>query len=272
MITADRNYRDILRDQLNVRIKANPRYSLRAFARDLNVAPSRLSEILNGKQGLSKESALKLAKKLGFTKEEIAIFCDLVESIHARSRLSQDVAKVRLQKHLIDQSYKSLQVDAFTAVSDWYHFAIIQLMKLDGFQSDPDWIAQKLEINRSEVIAALERLARLELIEIHGKQYRTNQDYVSSPDGVPADAIKKFHKQILEKATASMFMQSVDERDFSAIIMPVDSSQIGGVKKSIKTFRRKLCRSASSAKKLDQLYCLSIQFFRITQKGSLDES
>ena len=50
------DYRDILSDQFNVRRKVNARYSLRAFARDMSISPSRLSEVISGKGDLSRES------------------------------------------------------------------------------------------------------------------------------------------------------------------------------------------------------------------------
>src|SRR5690606_35734224 len=93
------DYKYILKEELASRCRQNPRYSLRAFARDLKLAPSRLSEILSGKQGLSRAAAEKVAKALGYGPGETERFCDLVESVHARSRRNRESAKVRLTKH-----------------------------------------------------------------------------------------------------------------------------------------------------------------------------
>src|SRR5438128_1427996 len=91
------DYKTILKEELAARCRQNPRYSLRAFARDLKIAPSRLSEILNGKQGLSRPAADKIARALGYGASEIERFCDLVESVHARSKRDRDSARVRLK-------------------------------------------------------------------------------------------------------------------------------------------------------------------------------
>ena len=48
-----RTYRDVLRAKLAQRCERNASYSLRAFARDLTLSPSYLSEVLNGKSFLS---------------------------------------------------------------------------------------------------------------------------------------------------------------------------------------------------------------------------
>jgi uncharacterized protein (TIGR02147 family) len=267
MATAS-DYREILRDQLNHRIESNPRYSLRAFARDLGLSPSRLSEILNGKQGLSRASAQKIAGRMGFSFDETNRFCDLVESLHARSRLSQEVAKARLQKYQAEQSHRTLQLDAFRVVSDWYHFAILCLIELDGFDPDPDWIGRKLQISRYEATAALARLERLDLIEKTKTGYRVLQDFVASPSGIPSEAIRKFHRQVLEKAAAALTAQPLDDREFSTVLFALDATRLEEAKSKVRHFGRGLVKSMDSSRKKNRVYCLSMQLFRISEKGS----
>ena len=50
---------EILSFQLSQRKQSNPAYSMRAFARDLQISSSQLSMILSGKRGLSVASAKK---------------------------------------------------------------------------------------------------------------------------------------------------------------------------------------------------------------------
>src|SRR4051812_39991780 len=99
MISVESDYRKILRRELEVRCQQSPRYSLRRFAGELRLSPSRLSEILNGKQGLSRESARGVAQNLGYTPGDTEMFCDLVECQHARGRLKRELARIRLEKH-----------------------------------------------------------------------------------------------------------------------------------------------------------------------------
>jgi len=85
VLTPNTNYRSFLRLELERRCKQNPRYSLNAFARDLGLAPSRLSEVFSEKQGLSREVATRISEKIGLNQDETETFCDLVEMEHARS-------------------------------------------------------------------------------------------------------------------------------------------------------------------------------------------
>ena len=80
------DYLEIIKDEFGSRIESNPSYSMRAFARDLEISPSRLSEILNGRGGMSSVMAQKIASKLGLQRSEIDYFKALVERRHGRSK------------------------------------------------------------------------------------------------------------------------------------------------------------------------------------------
>src|SRR5690606_12528133 len=147
-----------------VRLGRNPRYSLRAFARDLGLGPTRLSEILSGKQGLSSLSAQKIAQKMGLSREESEIFVLQVESQHGRSALSREMAKEKLKKIALIPD-RSLNPDLFHIIAEWYHLAILELTRLKGFQSNSNWIAERLNLSVMEVDLALKRLLSLNLLK-----------------------------------------------------------------------------------------------------------
>jgi len=90
------DYREILTREFLKRNRANPRYSQHAFARLIGLGPSRLSEILSGKDGLSHARARSVAEKLRPGPEEARLFVDLAEARHARSRLAREAARARL--------------------------------------------------------------------------------------------------------------------------------------------------------------------------------
>ena len=258
------DYRLIIRDQFNYRCKANPRYSLRAFARDLNISCARLSLILNGKRGLSVAAAQKIAVKLSFSESETSMFCDLVQSKHARSQAAKEIAITRLQSKQADIQGRTLQLDAFKVISDWHHFAILQLMHLKQFQSNVTWISKALEIQHTQTEEALERLTRLGLIKKEDENYQLLQDYIDTPDEVPSEAIRKFHRQILEKAMTAIEMQSVEERDCTSMMLPIEASKLPLMKERIRKFRQEICREfTTDGNQLNVVYSLSIQCFRV---------
>src|SRR5690242_6626987 len=119
------SFRETLKSEYETRCRRNPAYSLRAYARDLGVAPSRLLDVLNARYGMSREAADGIARRLGFSKMETSRFCDEVEAEHGRSRASREAARARLGQDSVDPDVHRLQMDAFRAIADWYHFAIV---------------------------------------------------------------------------------------------------------------------------------------------------
>lgn len=270
MLTAESDFRKVLRNELEARLGRLPRYSLRAFAKDLGLAPSRLSEILSGKQGLSRARAQSVGERLGLALAERELFCDLVESEHARGQVGRELARLRLEKQKLDQSYKTLELDAFAAVSDWYHFALHQMTGLAGFKSDIKWIAKRLEISTLQVTEALERLERLGLIKREKGRITRAQEFIATPEGIPSAAIRKFHRQILERALVALESQPVEERNFSVMITPIDKKKLKDAQRWVKSFRRRFAGRVSENGMPTDVYCLAVQLFNLTPSAAGD--
>ncbi|MGE0614229.1 MAG: TIGR02147 family protein [Bacteriovoracia bacterium] len=258
------DYRYILKSELENRCRKNPRYSLRSFARDLGLSSARLSEILNRKAGLSGEKARVVAKSLGLNAEETDFFYNLVEAAHARSRIKRELAQARLLKYQ-KNPYQNLEVDHFRAVSDWYHLALLELMTIKGFRNDLKWIARSLDIQETEAKLAIERLERLELIQRKGRSWAPTDGFSTTSSAVPSEMIRKFHRQILQKALTAIDMQSMERRDLGAIVMSVKRADLPRMKAKIREFRRALNLEFGEAVDKDRVYCFSTQLFELTQ-------
>ena len=258
------DYRAYLRDVLTARLRDNARYSLRAFARDLKLPPGRLSEVLNRKKGLSLGAAASISQRLSLSEEEANYFCDLVQIADSRSDSARQIAQQRLERFKGDTEYHELEADVFKVIADWYHFAILELSLVEGFKSDATWIGRKLGISSIEARSAIERLLRLGLFEKSGSRLKKSGAGLTTTNGIPSTAIRQFNRQILAKAAQAIEEQSVDERDFSTITMPINSKKLGEAKKKISAFRRELSEYLEEGK-ADQVYTLAIQLFRLTQ-------
>ena len=70
-------FRTVLTAELDRRRAANPRYSLRSFARDLSVHHSTLSQILRGQRRLTGRSVRALGRRLRLAAPAIAELCAL---------------------------------------------------------------------------------------------------------------------------------------------------------------------------------------------------
>lgn len=163
--------------------------------------------------------------------------------------------------------YSEVSLDDFNTISDWYHFAILEMTFISDFKSDPKWIAKRLGISVHEANDAIDRLKRLELlVESDGKLTKSDKNLATPTDHV-SRAIRKRHKQILDRAKEALDEVEISERDFTSITMAIDPNKIELAKEKIKKFRRELS-SVLEKGNPKEVYELSIQFFPLTQSRS----
>jgi len=262
------DYLEWIKRAFSERCKHNPRYSLRAFARDLKLSPATLSYVMNGQKGLSMPVAQSVAASIGLNEKEAEIFCCLVESKHGRSKTARTIAQARLAQLEYHPKVATLQLDVFQTIADWYHLAILQLVQVKKIDSDTKWMANQLGIQVFEVETAIERLKRLELLLVDDGHYRVSKEMVFAPDGVPSDAIRKFHRQVLEKAMQSISDQTIDERYLNTTLLPVKLSDLPQAKEKIRKFHREFDAEFTPRAQDpgDHVYALAVQFFSLTPK------
>lgn len=253
------SYSEMLQDEYGKRIFKNPKYSQRAFARDLGVSSGTLSNILNKKTGLSLKKAESIASKLSLKIEDQELFLKLVEMSSATPEKNLQLDS---QLYNSDSSYLKLNDDYYSILTEWYYFAIVELVKVCDFENNDEWIAQRIGLPTNEIRPIINRLIRVELLqEIDGQLVQT-YDYFVSPSGTPLDAAKKFHKQILNKAIEAVDNQEIGKRNFTSGFLRVRKSDMPHITKRIKEFRRELSKEIESGEGHDSVYAFSIQFFR----------
>lgn len=260
------DHKQILREELTKRMAANPQYSLRAFARDLKLSPQQLSNLLNGRRGISPQAAQKIANRLGMNQRESERFFHMVQSRFGRSRLAKANSVARLKEFQSEQNRTAaLTADAFQLISNWYHYALLELIKTQTNKSQSiSFFSKRLGISQQEVEVALARLERLELVSKSGKDYRVNQDTLLSTDGVPSEALRSFHRQVLEKAIAAIALQTVQERILNTTFMNICRDDLPLAHSLIQNFWKSFTQQISRPTENGDVYALGIQFFNLT--------
>ena len=233
----------------------NSRYSQRAFARDLGISAGELSEILRGKRHLSRRSLLSVSRALNLNGAEARRLFDLL-----------NISKMGSEHAVTDDSPSvNLAPEIFAVVSNWYCFALLNLMECENFKENAAWISKRLDISVLEADDALRRLQKVGLIERKNGRLIPVKGYVMSPNGIPLSAIRQFHHQILQKAQRALELQSIKERDISGITLALDPKDIMSIKKDIKEFLDSLIFKYSRRKSRKEVYHLESAFFRLTE-------
>lgn len=248
-----------LQTELTQRCKRNPRYSLRAFAEYLQMDASSISQIISGKRRASTKVIEKIAERLSIHPEQKALF--LAAANKKAAAAAQPSA-----------DYQLLAQDTFHFISDWYHYAILELISVDGFQNKPSWIARMLGITVSEASAAVERMVRLELIrEEEGALVRSHKFVTNFAPGMTSAALKNLQRDIVSKALRAIDEVPQEEKDITSMTMAIDVSKLDDARKMIAKFRRELCAHMEDGRQ-SRVYNLGIQLYPVSKKETADEN
>lgn len=262
------DYREFLKEILRQRTSINPKYSLRGFARDLEMTPPRLSEVLNGKRNISAKTAAKIALSLDLNEEEREWFCTLVQVTDAPSQDAKDIARISMKRFKTSQGkeYEVVEDEIFHVIADWYHFGILELTHVTGFRSSPEWISKKLGISPEQAKDAIQRLMKLEMLRLEeGRMVSTNINISTKAIGI-SEARRRMFRQLLHCARDALLTNKVEERDFSTMIMAIDPTRIAAAEEKIFNFTRELTDFLEQGER-KELYCFSSQLFRLSALG-----
>lgn len=236
----------LLRRTLDERCKANPRYSIRAFAKSSGISHTVLSLVLSGKRPLSKKAAAQLADYLNL---------DPVRRESLLKRYSKNV----------DDIYETLPLDSFELISEWYHYPILSALDLPEAKLDAQWMAKRIGIQPLQAKLAIDRLKRLGLLEQQNDgTWKQGSAPIKIDNKHSTVATKKFHKQLLNRAAESIDRDPISDRDFSSMTFSMDPSQVEFARKKIQTFRRELAAELEAKGTPGAVFNFTIQLYPVT--------
>lgn len=260
-----------LKQEYAVRKQRRPHYSLRAFARDLGVSPSTLSEFLNGKTGFSKERVAAIARKIHLNEEQTEHFWDLNVVKYSHIENEKRLAIQRSTRRA--ESLKSfLSLDQFEMVSNWYHLVILELIDLDLKFQDIHKLASTLEISEAETEEAIARLERLGMLKKESGVLKSATPQTLVGNGTSSLAIRKYHHQMMEKASEALDIQAVDERGFRSIVFSMNHQDISNFKRDLVLMTNQLIDKYHSPKNKDLVSALNVQFFHFNIDENQNDS
>lgn len=240
---------EILKKEFAKKQAKNHAYSLRSYSRDLGIDPSNLSKILNYQKEMGSRLRAKLGKELGFDKTEIESW--LKPANHAKT---------------VDRAYAEHTMQVFQVVSEWQHYAILELFKVADADLTPQGIAASLGLTLSKTKESLKRLTESGLLLKTAKGYTPADESSSS---ILSVATSKAHReqqaQILEGAIEALKNTPIELRSQSSVTMAIDINKLDEAKELIKTFRRDMGRLLSASAKLDEVYQLSVSLYPVTK-------
>jgi uncharacterized protein (TIGR02147 family) len=264
------DYREFLKERLAHKISENPRYSLRAMARDFEMGPSTLSEVFSGKLNLSMASARRLAGKLKMKPKAAAYFYELVslaaeKDPEVKAQILSRVRTLHPKKHETTQ----LSVELFKQMAEWYHSAILELPSLKTFEFSTENIARVLKISKPQVEVAVTRLLKLGLLEAQDDgSIRRKENAFRVQSAERSSAMRQYYRQMLSKISDSLDTQTPQERLSGYLNLPIHEDSLPEIDKAIDRFFQDLKEVAAKHEHPNHIYHLSLHFINLTKKDS----
>jgi hypothetical protein len=222
-----------LKEELQILFKArqvkNKNYSLRAFAKSLDVSPATLSRPFSGRWAPSRKSVVA----------KLVTNAKLDPSITAEYDAAHGMAILTISPEDPD------------------------------FRGDTAWIAARLGLTKKAAKDAVEGLVRLGLMHRSGdKLVPVNRQLSASGRFKSKIDTKKSRILMLEKAKQTvrdLTPENFDDSDISYMCTAIDRSRLPEAKQRIIKFRRSLACFLNTGKNLSEVYILSLQLFPVSR-------
>lgn len=235
------------------RCKKNPSYSLRAYSNYLEVDQSNLSKILRGQKGFSLDFAKSVSLKLGIKPSDLkAIFSEGTRAMPGFLAISDDELEL---------------------ISEWYHFAILELAKTEGFEYDERAIANRLMIHIEEVRAAVARLERLGFAQLaDGRLKVLTPNTTWSNTKETSVARRQYQRKLIEKSLDAIDHVPFERRYNGSHTVAINPDRLPEFKEKLETMREELAEflQADGESNLTEVYQYTFALFPLTKQASGD--
>jgi uncharacterized protein (TIGR02147 family) len=244
----------LLRERLRAAVWRNPRFSLRSFAKQLGIDHSTLSQVLNGRRRLSARAQAAVGKRLGLRDEVIRAYAQSLRRKPNSKNLSENIRSFHLD------------LDTFQLLSVWHHYAILELIQVQAFKTDSRWIANTLGIAAEDVNIALQRLLRLGLLEMSGRDRWMDKsgDAEFHSAALTETACNQMNQEIHELAVEAIRRIPPQHRVHRQMVVALDSKRLPRLKMLADEFMNDLRSLVSEGDTKDDVYQVEISFFPVT--------
>ena len=232
---------DLIRSEFQNRVRTDPKYSLRTYATSLGLEPSALSKIFRQKRKLSKRIA---ARSLSYL-------------------LGNETAR-ETPKNSSD--FQKINANLVTMLSQWFYFAILELIHVKSFKPDLEWISTTLKIDKKEVEIAVNRLIDLGFITVNedGSWTDTFLNLTNITGPVFSKAQTNYQRQLRELSIIALSDTDSSQRDHSSMTMAIDPKRLPEAKEALKKFRQEFCANIQKDSHPEEVYQLTLSFFPIS--------
>jgi len=273
------DYRKYLKALYEYIKAADTTYSYRQYSDDLGFGASTvIHQIVKGYRPLSTRNGTKIAKVLGLKKKDRLYFFALIDYNNAKKVKEKDERFDKLLKIKSESLPSELDQNMLQYFSEWYHPVIRELVGMQGFVNDPEWIEKRLtpSVTQDQIKKSLRLLKDLGMIHYDevNDTYTQSQTVIDSGPGVKGMGLLGYHQSMLDRAKESLTTIKAKRRNISAVTVRCSEERAQKIKALIQSFQSELVAIAegdeedeSIQSENNQIYQINFQLFPFTEES-----
>lgn len=247
-------------------------FSIRSFAVKADCAPSLVTDILQGRRNLTTSVAERFAKAFGLEEKRARYLVLMSEFGNARHAKEKNEAFVSLGILRRQAMVKCLDPARYAFWSEWHHAAIRELVTLEGFQDDPEWISRHLSprISPAQARKSLELLQELGLVRrnFRGRLVATDKAFTSEYQP-SSQVIRQFNQTMIGLGLTAPDRFAPGRREVGGLTLGLSSACYERVKDRIRAFKEETLAMVLEDQDPSETVCqLNIQLFPLMEVGS----
>lgn len=273
-VTAYADYRDFLAELYRrTRAAEGDQYSYESFAEDLGFSAINVMRlVVQRKRALATTSAQTIIKALRLRNESRKYFLAMVQHVNARSPHLREkfFRKMLAAKQASIVSHRDKNQLAF--LSEWYHWVVLEMLRLNGADSDPNRLAEKMSlavapqrIRRS--LALLEAIGLVRLVGATGTPQVTQdrQMLVPSDETSARLAMAQHHQSMIENAKQALAKLPSDLIEYNALTVSVSYESFTELRATCKHFCEQIMAIEAREQKRECVAQLNVNLFSLTK-------
>jgi uncharacterized protein (TIGR02147 family) len=263
------NFRDFLKDAFAAMKVNNKNFTYRYFSRIAGFkSPSVLKQVIEGEMKLSLSSIEKFTKAFKLNKEQSFFFHHLVLFNQAKTIDERQEHLAQMLSCRVFKKLYPLSGAQFNYYKNWYFIPIREMVALEDFHEDAEWIAKKIipSITPQEAKKALDDMLELGLIKRNEEGRLEQVDAnVSTGNEVALQAVSQFHRDMIKKGAEAIEVFPREVRDISAVTVGVSVETVKTIKEMVQKFRKEILEFALKTSNPDIVYQVNFQIFPVTE-------
>lgn len=248
----------------------DPSYSYVRMSDDLGVGSTNAHSVINGRRPLTAKAATKICAALGLAGVQKRYFLALVNQERAKSMAEREEAfteRLALRQRILPTELDRKQLAFF---EQWYHSAILELMRLEDAEDNAEWIFEHLcpQVPKAQIRESLDLLTELGYLKIERTRKRLYPTDVTITTGneVLGLAVVSFHKQMLKLAMEAVETVDRERRDISAVTVTASPALLAQFKEEIVALRKRFLKLAAEDKDAKDVVQVNFQLFPLTRR------